>query len=43
MTNRGYIFVQLGGESITKNGTIFLYFHDNVLPTVKVSDGKADF
>jgi len=30
-----------GRRQITKSGTIFLYFHDNFLPT-DASQGKAD-
>jgi len=36
------IFVQLGGGKITEYGTMFLYFHDNFLPTENASEGKAD-
>jgi len=31
-----------GRRQITKSGTIFLYFNDNLVPTGNVSEGKAD-
>jgi len=31
-----------GRRQITKRGTMFLYFHNNFLPTDNVSEGKAD-